>query len=566
MAFRIEQNSQGNDELIIDGFENGIANSPYEGIANIRNLNTSYYPGVAYTNYARQLATITGGTMTNPVQQAVSPAGLIYILDDSGQIFKQNSVSSSTFAKLTDGTGRQGNGSGGLAYWNNYLIVFGDGMIEFCGDGSGDSGIVSTNWNLSVSTSATVNLAALDTLEATIGVVHFITTWALLPVTGDTALLLTGFWNGVSGTYPVKFEDYVTPINVTFTNGSNTASCSALPSATYTLAYTMYALQFSSYSGLFTFNQNDPVTFTVISGALPTGITAATTYYLSAPVTPSSGEPILVSATLNGPFIALTNTGSGSYTMTDAGTQNVPIKNQSGITVYWATNGTGSTSGILAFPWNYASGVYNLVDSIGDSIQALLTYNSTSIAPLNPTIFQPTGTYQINILNPGQSYRAYNSKVDGNLYFTNGRWIGRISYSNNINAVFNPALPATYSVSYAATGALQEQDITVDMADLRGTMVFAGQKDIYPWDYVSAQPSASSPVGEQIVRLTNLLNNIYILAGTKGNIYISNGYSAQLFTKISDYISGIIDPAILWGDLMVHRSKLWFQALLIKNS
>jgi hypothetical protein len=374
-----------------------------------------------------------------------------------------------------------------------------------------------------------------------------------------------GAWTGVSGTYPVMFGGYPTPINVTFTNGSGIATFSSLPSGTYTTSFKILTLQFSSYTGLFTFNQNDPVTFTVISGALPTGITAGTTYYLAAPVTPGSGKPIIVSATPNGAFIPLSTTGSGSYTITDAGTQNVPIKNQSGITITWATNGTGSTAGTLNFPWNYASGIYNLVDSIGDNIQAIFQYNSNSITPLNPTVFQPTGTYSVNILKPGQSYRCYNSKVDGNLYFTNGRWIGRIAYSNNINAAFNPALPATYSISYAATGCLQEQDIAVDMTDLRGTMVFAGQKDIYPWDYVSAQPSASSPVGEQIVRLTNLLNNIYILAGIKGNIYISNGYSAQIFTKIPDYISGIIDPAILWGDLMVHRSKLFFQALLLKN-
>jgi hypothetical protein len=564
MAVRTEKTNSGID-LIIDGWEQGIQASPYKGIANIRNLNTSYYPGVAYVNYKRQGCTMSGGTMTNPVQQAVSPVGLIYILDDTGQIFKQSTVNSSTFAKLVNGTGRQGNGSGGLAYWNNYLVVFGDGMIEFCGDGSGDGGVTSANWNLGVSTSATVNPAAYDSLSATIAGVPFTTTWGLLPHTGDTSLLLTGFFNGVSGTYPVTFGGYITPINITFTNGSNIASCSALPSATYTTSYTMLALQFSSYSGLFTFNQNDPVVFTVISGALPTGITAGTTYYLAAPVTPSAGQPIIVSATANGAWIPLSTTGSGSYTMTDAGTANIPIKNQSGITVSWSTLGTGSTAGTLNFPWNYASGLYNMVDSIGDNVQALLSYNSVSIAPLNPTVFQPTGTYSVNILNPGQSYRCYNSKVDGYLYFTNGRWIGRIAYSNNINAAFNPALPATYSVSYAATGALQEQDIVVDMTDLRNTMVFAGQKDIYPWDYVSAQPSASSPVGEQIVRLTNLLNNIYILAGTKGNIYVSNGYSAQIFTKIPDYISGIIDPAILWGDLMVHRSKLFFQALLLKH-
>ena len=38
------------------------------------------------------------------------------------------------FNILGNGTGRVSNGNGGLAYWNNYLVVFGNGYIEFCGD------------------------------------------------------------------------------------------------------------------------------------------------------------------------------------------------------------------------------------------------------------------------------------------------------------------------------------------------------------------------------------------------------------------------------------------------
>ncbi|HEY5138849.1 MAG TPA: hypothetical protein VIJ25_05950, partial [Methylococcales bacterium] len=145
MAYRIEKQTS---ELVIDGWEKGIFASPFTGIANISGLNTSYYPGVAYVNYRRQPATITGGTMTNPVSKTVSPAGLIYIQDDSGQIWKQSVVNAFTFDLLTGGTGRFGIGNAGIAYWNNYLVVFGDGLIEFCGDGTDDSGIISTNWNI----------------------------------------------------------------------------------------------------------------------------------------------------------------------------------------------------------------------------------------------------------------------------------------------------------------------------------------------------------------------------------------------------------------------------------
>src|SRR5258707_1165664 len=116
MAYSIEDTDTGQD-LVIEGWEKGIASSPYLGIANIRNLNTSYYPGAAYVNYRRQAVTETAtwyaGThstdvsnntgwefsapsstpMGNAVYKAVSPVGLIYVLDDQGDIWKQTAVS-----------------------------------------------------------------------------------------------------------------------------------------------------------------------------------------------------------------------------------------------------------------------------------------------------------------------------------------------------------------------------------------------------------------------------------------------------------------------------------------
>ena len=62
MSTRTEQTKEGMD-IIIDGFESGISSSPYTGIANIRNLNTYYYPKVAYVNYKRQPATTNTGVV-----------------------------------------------------------------------------------------------------------------------------------------------------------------------------------------------------------------------------------------------------------------------------------------------------------------------------------------------------------------------------------------------------------------------------------------------------------------------------------------------------------------------
>lgn len=575
MSYRQEKTQAGNT-LVIDGWETGIAPSPYKGIANIRNLNTSYYPGVIYGNYARQSVTLAGSAfyagihsinvsnnvgwifstvpvMTNPVASAVSPAGLIYFLDNSGQIFKQLSVNSTEFDLLRSDPERLGNGSTGIAYWNNYLIVFGDGFIEFCGNGTNDSGVISSNWNLPgpvSSLSATTNLLTVSDYVFTAG-----------PAMGATSAVLTTAWGGLSGTYSVTFSNAEVR-SVVFTNASTAVSWTGGLTTGVTASFQMYQTAVSAYGAVYEpFLTGNIVTLTS-SGSLPTGLSAGTQYYLLSDLV--LAQKFRLSTTPDGPFIPLTDAGSGVITVTLVPPTVPPIANTTITGFTWDTGGIGSQTITLATPWLGANGIYNIVDPVGNNMLALFSYNSTTVALLNPATFEAStgGTFLVQILNPlATTNKTWISKVDGSLYFANGRWVGRIQVSPNPNATFNPGIPATYSVNYAATGVLQPQDTVVDLTDLRGQLVILGNKDAYPWDYVSAQPSASFPIGEQTYGMINILNTIYILAGQKGNIYVTNGYSAQLMYKIPDFIASIVDPVWSWGGLMFHRAKLYLQAV-----
>lgn len=582
MAYRIDKET---NELVIDGFENGIAASPFKGIANIRGLNTSYYPGVAYVNYRRQQSTLNNAgffagthsvnvsnnhgwiftayvaaTMTNPVQEATSPNGINYILDDSGQIFKQDAANSTSFSRLANGSGRLVAGNSGLAYWNNYLAVFGAGNIEFCGDGTGDAGIISGNWNKKTASTAIVNVAFQTSSYV----------FSSAPGNGDTGKTLTTTWTNASGSYTVQFTNSGSEIRTcVFTKGSTGVTWSpALSGVAAGVGFSMYQLQFLSSSGFSNFYQNEAVQFSSTS-VLPTPLIAATNYYLTQAVIPANGPTGVfnISTTQGGDaFFFTSDSSAGTMTMTDQGSP-LPITNNTNLSFTWGSYAGNSTTATLSSIWQMPTGLYNIVDPLGNNVQATFTYGSTAISFVSPTVSQPTGTYTANILNPtATSYRTYVSKVDGNLYFANGRWLGRVSTSPNINAQFTPGQAGTYSVSYAATATLQQQDSIVDMTDLRSNLIIAGNYDIYPWDYVSAQPAASSPIGEQTRRIVNVLNNVYIFSGKKGNIYLSNGYSSQLLTKLPDFMAGVIDPIWLWGSLMVHRSKLWFQAMAQTSS
>ena len=77
---------------------------------------------------------------------------------------------------------------------------------------------------------------------------------------------------------------------------------------------------------------------------------------------------------------------------------------------------------------------------------------------------------------------------------------------------------------------------------------------IYPWDRISDSFGIPIDVPENIVsRLQNIGGIIYILAGTKGNIYTTQGTYAKHFVKIPDYLvnnSGTLQSGIVtWGGI-----------------
>lgn len=431
--------------------------------------------------------------MGSPVQGVTSPLGYNYILDILGQVWKQSAPDSDTFNKLAD-EGRFRNGNGGLAWWNNYLVVFGDEMIEFNGNGTGDAGITGSNWNI---------------------------------INGSGQNVFTVF-----------FED--SPDSGVAISGTT------FPSPRIQVG--------------------DPVVFTT-TGTLPPEVVAGTTYYIQA--LPMAGL-FQISATRGGSAIIFTGVGSGTITMTDTSvpfpvsnltnfdfTTTGPVNGATSFTIITYTRADGT---VITGAWQEASGQWAIIDSTGAIILAVFTNGSEIGNFLSPFIVS-NPPFDIHIVDPSVlKYHPYVSKVDGNLYFANGRYLGRL-LAENLNVNFNPSAYFTYIVDYGVTAILQTSDTIQDMTDLQGRLVIAGNQDVYTWDYVSPTVTAPTPVGEQIYSIENLLSNIYILAGSKGNIYVSNGFSAQLLFKMPDFIAGVFDPIWSWGDLMVHRSRLWFQAI-----
>ncbi len=154
---------------------------------------------------------------------------------------------------------------------------------------------------------------------------------------------------------------------------------------------------------------------------------------------------------------------------------------------------------------------------------------------------------------------------DDIMYFCNGSPLTTTkagssigSLATTVGSTFNPATAGTYTYNTIALTLPGFEQSATWLAELQVDLMVAAGKNLYPWDRSATNFNGIPvPMRETIVRVINILNKLYITAGVKGNIYISNGYSTSPWVKIPDSFFGIIDPQLLPGDMMSHRNKLY---------
>lgn len=125
MAYRIEKNSSGNEELVFDGWENGIASSPHKGIANIQNANISTEMGEVMCSFNRAAQTLASNGLTSSGTLTASSG-------DGTTVFASNlAMNFGQWINVTAATATVSDTSATI----NYLVVGGGG-----GGGTGNGG------------------------------------------------------------------------------------------------------------------------------------------------------------------------------------------------------------------------------------------------------------------------------------------------------------------------------------------------------------------------------------------------------------------------------------------
>lgn len=322
-----------------------------------------------------------------------------------------------------------------------------------------------------------------------------------------------------------------------------------------------------------------PVTFTT-TGTLPAGLSLATTYFLIY----VSNTTFKVATTWvnanSGTAINITDAGTGVHTVvpTPVGTMKHIIQDPRTSYLYaldsngrvWVARGTNSLyllagntitnasgNGLVSFLTSDATATYLFVfrNHVIDVINIFADTNLNT--PVWNTAWQNLNT----ALATNNSHFALVGQ-DNIIYFCDSKYIGSII--EKAGQVFDPTNGATYSYNNQALDT-PNNEILNTLTEL-GTQLLAGGltfNKIYPWDRISDSFNLPLSVPEYgIYKLINSGSIIYIFAGTKGNIYSTQGTYVKLEKAISQYVinnsSVLQSNPITWGGVSLMNGAIIF--------
>lgn len=161
------------------------------------------------------------------------------------------------------------------------------------------------------------------------------------------------------------------------------------------------------------------------------------------------------------------------------------------------------------------------------------------------------------------------SKLDGNLYIGDGRYITSVAENSGQN--FAPGTSASYTYTAQAltlpedyrVKCLAEQGNNLMIGTWKGSNIYDNKiADIFPWDGSSTTYNDPIQINTNGVNaMINIGGNLYVLAGIDGKIYKSNGVQAWPIGQIPLSVANIDGGKYLEpypGAIMNFKDKLYF--------
>jgi hypothetical protein len=326
------------------------------------------------------------------------------------------------------------------------------------------------------------------------------------------------------------------------------------------------------------------------TGTLPAGLSTSTVYFLiyvsntTFKVATSYKNSIGSSA---GTAIDITDAGTGVHTMHPIaiGTINWIVQDPR-TSNYWMLDSNGRVwfvpGGSIAYLL-HNSAIENvtgaLTNASGQGLVLFLTSDGTAtyLFTFRNSVIDVINVFGISAyealswtnawknLNTGSgSNNSHHAIVgqDNIIYFCDSRYVGSIV--ENAGSVFAPGNAGTYTYNNQAL-TLPQNEVAQCLEELGTNLLTGGNtfNKIYPWDRISNSFGIPLSVPEYgVKRMKNMGSIVYILAGSWGNVYTTQGTYVKFFKKIPNAATNvnyaIQSNPITWGGLAGVESAIVF--------
>lgn len=233
----------------------------------------------------------------------------------------------------------------------------------------------------------------------------------------------------------------------------------------------------------------------------------------------------------------------------DSGT--VKSSNGNGLGFYRSPTISGTTqTGYLFVFRNSSIDVFN--ETTGAWIYAWKLFTDGTAGGWDYTASELNTPYGTN--NPHQCIRGQGNT----LYWTDGSFVGSL-VQNSPDVAFDPSTPSTYTATKQALG-IETNDTATCLAVLGNSLLVGGKLNaIYSWDRLKFYYDFRILLPEEnVAQMITVNMSTYILAGSRGRIYYTNGSQASLFKKIPDHLSDTVEPYFTWGGVFSIKNQIYF--------
>lgn len=216
-----------------------------------------------------------------------------------------------------------------------------------------------------------------------------------------------------------------------------------------------------------------------------------------------------------------------------------------------------------------SSSTGTITDIISGTLPTPSTYGSTTRVPAwffaapggaIPSSMSAGTVYYIDYTPGLSTYATFNvyDAITGGSAKNISSGASGLQYFNTFFPVSNQGA-AAYTFTQERVN-LPSFEVATCLAENDNTILIGTKSNIlYSWNQIDPTPSDLLPMPENYTyNLVTVNNSIYAFVGNRGNIYVTNGSSVSLAMTVPDYCTGLIEPYFLWGGAMYMRGRVWF--------